>query len=357
MANGTLTVSDLLATQRTVVELGEDLVFRSIDLALQARIALVREEVEQFIEVTNDRARRYGGTDSMTMEDMGEFGTPNAQKISAGSRVEFPLYKAGAAVQWTRTFFLNATAKELAEQFVALMDAWERRIERDIKRGLYYATNKTVTDRFVDNVSLGVKALANADGAPVPVGPYATTFDGSTHTHYLYTAGTSLAWADVDALVTTVLEHNNAGELILVINTAQVSAMKGLTGFIPITPTFVTPANTSAAIVADFDVRNPNNRLIGYYGANYTPVWVKPWGVAGYVLAYVMNLPQARPLVMRTRTGAMQGLQMVYEDEAHPLRARAFEDEFGIGVFNRVGAAVLYIDSGAGGAYVAPTLN
>jgi hypothetical protein len=45
------------------------------------------------------------------------------------------------------------------------------------------------------------------------------------------------------------------------------------------------------------------------------------------------------------------------DDEAHPLRARSLEREFGVGTWNRTNGAALFIDAGAGGVYVAPTIT
>ncbi len=59
---------------------------------------------------------------------------------------------------------------------------------------------------------------------------------------------------------------------------------------------------------------------------------------------------------MRSRDG-FGSLQLVYEDESHPLRAKSYEREFGIGVWTRTGAAVLFVDAGSAGAYVSPTLT
>lgn len=355
MANGTLSVSDLLATQATVVQLGEDRVFESIDIALAAHNAILREKLDTLVEITSDRARRYGGPDAMTMDRVGEFGTGDAQKISAGSRVEFPLYLNEVSVMWTRTYLKNATAKEFAEQFIAAQDADVRAIERDIKTAFFTPTNKTVTDRLVDNMTLSVKALANADSEPIPVAPDGTTFNAATHTHYLYTAGTTLAAADLDALITTVVEHQSTGKVVVYINAAQQTAVTGLTGFIKLTPTFVAPATTAASVVGPYDQIMINNRLIGYYGANYAEVWVKPWVPAGYLTCYVQGA--LRPLVMRTRNGQNGDLVIAADDENHPLRARTLEREFGIGVYQRVNAAALYIDSGAAGAYQTPTFS
>lgn len=355
MAYGTLSVSDLLATQATVVQLGEDVVFESIDIALQAHNTLLREKYATLVDFTTDRARRYGGGDQGTMDQVDEFGSADAQKISAGSRVEFPMYLYQYPVQWTRKYLQNAEAREFAEQFVGAQDAHIRAIDKGIRSALFNPTNATVIDKLRDNLSLAVKRLVNADSAPIPTAFDGTTFTASSHTHYLFTASTTIAAADLTALATTVLEHYQIGQLKIYINVAQQTEVAALTGFIPITPTFVTPAYTSAAIVQDYNTMTPNNRLIGYYGPNYAEVWTKIWMPAGYVFAFMDN--QMKPLAMRTRNPGSEALVLGGEDEEFPLRCRVLEAEFGIGVWNRVNGAVLFRDASAAGAYVAPTIS
>lgn len=356
MAYGTLSVSDLLATQATVVQLGEDRVFQSIDIALAAHNALLREKYSQLCDFTTDRARRYGGGSQGTMDQVDEFGQADAQKITAGSRVEFPLYLYQYPVQWTRKYLQNAEAREFAEQFVGAQDAHIRAIDLAIRNAIFNSSNKTVIDKLVDNLSLAVKALVNADSAPLPTAFDGTTFTASTHTHYLYTASTSLAAADMTALVSTVIEHSNIGTPTVYINTAQRTAVAGLSGFIAVTPPFVTPAYTAAAVVQDYNRNQPNNQLIGYLSAqNYAEVWVKPWIPAGYLFAFMNN--DLKPLAIRTRNAGSEALVVAAEDEEHPLRARTMEAEFGIGVWNRTSGAVLFVDAGAAGAYVVPTLS
>ncbi len=80
---------------------------------------------------------------------------------------------------------------------------------------------------------------------------------------------------------------------------------------------------------------------------------VKPWMPANYLFAFVDGAPA--PLMMRTRNAGSGDMEMVYEAEEHPLRARAIEREFGISVWNRTNGAALFIT--AGGVYVAPTLT
>jgi hypothetical protein len=55
---------------------------------------------------------------------------------------------------------------------------------------------------------------------------------------------------------------------------------------------------------------------------------------------------------VRQAAGGFGDLQIAAEDEQYPLRARFMEREFGIGVWNRTAAAVLYT---ANSTYSAPT--
>lgn len=357
MPFGTLSTLDTLAaTQQSIAQYGEDRAWDEVAAALEAHNRQLDAMTAALVERTTDRQRRYGTAASKTMQVADQFGRPQAQKITAGSTLGTPLRLYEDALQWTRKFTqAPGSAQQLSAEFDAILDADRRSIMYEIKRALYTPTNYSFTDILVDNVTLGIKALANADGASIPLGPNGESFNGSTHTHYQYTAGTSLAAADVSGLVSTVREHTNTGMLEIWINAAQETAMRGLTGFVGHIYAWQRPAGGSTTATTDqaLQVANPNDRSIGYFGE--AEVFVKPWMPAGYLSAVNTGAQQA-PLMMRTRDG--QGdLQLVYEDDNHPLRARAYEREFGVAVFNRVGAAVLYVDSGAAAAYVAPSLS
>jgi hypothetical protein len=350
---GTLAVLDTLASaQQTVVQYGEDRAFEQIDAARQAHNAQMREMLVGLVEMSTDRQRRYGSQDAMVMEEVDEFGRGQAQKIAAGVTVGFPLRLYDITVQWTRKYMQNATTRELAAQWAAAADADILRVIREVKRGVFLPTNYSFSDRLVDRVDLAVKALVNADGASIPLGPSGTSFNGATHTHYLYTAGVALAAADLTSLIDTVIEHYAAGEVIVWIAKAQEAAVRLLTGFTAYLDTRIVPASTTQTATGSLNVMNPTNRAIGLYGG--AEIWVKPWMPAGYLFAY--NGGVSPPLVYRERSTAQGDLSIAAEDEAYPLRARTLEREFGIGVWNRTNGAVLFIDAGAAGAYVAPTL-
>ena len=351
MAYGTLSSFDTLATsQQTIAQYGEDKAFEAIDAQRMAHNEIVMEQTQDLVERTTDRQRRYGGGDNMSMDEVDEFGTGDAQKISAGVTVGFPLRLFDLSVQWTRKYMQNATAAELAAQFTAATDAHYKRITREIKRALFTPTNSTFTDRLVDGVSLAVKALVNADSAAIPVGPNGESFDGSTHTHYLARVST-LAASDVISAIETVLEHHAAGGVRLYINRAQEAAIRGFTSnFTAYLDARIIPGSAVTTAGSPLVQRNLYNRAIGIFDS--AEVWVKPWVPANYMFVFIEGAP--KPLVLRERTPGSGGLTIAAEDESHPLRARTLESEFGVGVWTRTNGAVLYTGATS---YAAPTIT
>lgn len=354
MPFGTLTTLDTLATLRAqsgvIAEIGEDFAFESIDLALQVHNQLLQEAVADFIEPSTDRLRRYGGPDQMQMEELDEFGTAGAQKINAGATMGFPLQFFGGGLQWSRLYFQNATGAELAAQVSAMMDADVKNVLKRLKYALMTPTNYTFEDRRVDHVNLPIKALVNADSAPIPIAPDGTTFNASTHTHYLGT--NSFVASDLTGLVNTVIEHFLHGSVKVVINTASEASVRALSGFYPYFDARLTPTiSTTNADQVSLDVMNLTNRAIGVYGP--AEIWIKPWCPANYMIAYMVE-PQQKPLVMRTRNAGSGDLELLFDNEIYPLRARNYGREFGFGVWNRVAAAVLYLSNST---YAAPALS
>ncbi|HMF59213.1 MAG TPA: hypothetical protein VK595_02505 [Vicinamibacterales bacterium] len=353
MPYGTLTTLDTLAsTFQTVAEFGEDRLWeQSIQPTLDAHNGIMNDMFDDFCERTTDKQRRYGTTDQMTMTDTDEFGRPDAQKVAPGAIAGFPLRSYQGTIQWTRKYFQNASVAEFAGQVVAIRDADIQRVINEIKRALFNPLNYTFNDYLVDRMSqipLGVKALLNADSAGIPPGPNGETFDGTTHTHYLGTA--SLVDANLIAAFETVAEHYAAGEVAIYINRAQETAVRGLASFTKLEQMSLIPSDNTVRVLAPrLQPIALYNRQIGYF--NGAEVWVKPWVPANYIVIMIRNQP--KPLVIRTRSASSYNLVLVADDEKYPLRAKTFEREFGVGVWNRMAAAVLFVTSGT---YSAPTI-
>lgn len=346
------TLDTLAASQQSIAQFGEDRAWDAVQAGFDAQNNLVQQAFDGLVERTPDRQRRYGGTDNMNFGILDQYGTPDAQKILPGVTVGAPLYNYGRSQQWTFTAFQRMTGAQMAGQVNALMLGDRLTILRELKKAWMTPTNYTFLDVLVDNVSLAVKALVNADGAAIANGPNGETFVGASHTHYLATA--SLVAADLTALSDTLVEHTAEGNLVFYINKAQESAVRALTGFTAIQPVSVTPASTTAYVEGDLQPMQLNNRRIGVFGNSSAEVWVKPWVPATYILGAVLNHPM-RPFLMRQDTVDGSGdLHVIYEDEIHPLRARGMGRTFGFGVWNRTAAAVLYT---GGGSYTTPTIT
>ncbi len=347
---GTLALADLDSYgSTTILDLGENRAFELIEAARVAQNAIMADLVP-FAETTTDIMRRYGATDDMTFDVVDEFGRADAQKVAAASDVYFPLLKAQRSVQWTYDAFRRMQAAQMAAQMDALLQGDARGVILAMKQAIFNPLNRTVIDRHDTGVSLAVKALVNADSAPIPLGPNGETFDAATHTHYLGTG--SFVAADLSALILTVMEHHASGRPMVYINSAQEAAVRGFTGFTAFVDARIVQPGGSTTPIGNqpLNMTNPNNRAIGLFGA--AEVWVKPWMPASYVFCWVEGAPP--PLVRRIDRFTGGDLEMVVENEQFPLRARTWERRYGFGAWTRTNGAVLYT---ANATYAAPTLT
>jgi hypothetical protein len=348
MIYGTLSTLDTLAaSQATIAQFGEDKAFQTVSDLLAAHNALLDDMLRSFVEVTEDRQRRYGGGSVGFMDEVDQFGRADASKMSQGVTVGFPLRKYEKSLQWTRDYFEVTTGAEFAAQINQAMLEDTATVERGIKRAIFGSTNSTFLDRYVDNVSLAVKAFVNADSAEMPSGPNGESFNAATHTHYTFSAAWDLA--AFTALVTNVTEHFGTGMVVVEINQAQEAATRAFTGFAPITDARIVSPTTATIAQGSLDLINFNNRMIGILGG--AEVWVKSNRVpANYEFAW-MRGPADRPIAMRRRNAARGALRLVADNENFPLRAQTREREVGFAVWNRVGGAVNFSN---GGAYADP---
>lgn len=359
---GSHNLLDTLATidNATVLDYGEDDLYEHIRDLLEAHNELTRDITGFFVERTTQRIARLGA-DAVTMEmiEVDEYGTADTQKVAvAGYDIGWPLRAYQVSVGWTRRYFQQKTPSDIVKDFVGARDADVNNIRRQLLRSLYRATNYTFIDRFTDSVSLPVKALINADSSDIPMDEWLNTFDGSTHTHLVGRVGGSVAAADIVALIDNVVEHGvNGGEVRLLINQNQEAGIRAMTSnFDPFQAPLIDPGPGSTADVADGGRKdNPyqiDDKPIGVWDG-YVIVWVKPWIPNNYYTALLVGGGGGDVLRMRTRPGSGD-LELLFDDEAYPMRAQLFEREFGVGVWNRFAAAHLY---GGGTSYVAPTIT
>ena len=131
------TLDTLAASQQNIAQFGEDRAFDAIDNALKAHNTILATMLSDFCETTTDRLRRFGNPERMKFVEVDEMGNSDAQKVTAGVTVGFPLRLYELSVQWTKKYLQNATGKEIAAQMTAAMDAGTQNNIVGVKKALF----------------------------------------------------------------------------------------------------------------------------------------------------------------------------------------------------------------------------
>lgn len=335
-------VADLFATQfnsTTIVPVIDD-VFEEIRRLLAIHNGFIDEQIDAMVGMTTtERHVSYGGTFEMDMTELDENGTPDAQKGTTGFTLGLPLRLWGRSLQWNYTWFEEHSPRELGALFDALFLGDIKNVSLALRTAFFRPTNYTFNDHLVDKIDIAVKALINADSSTVPSLPDGTAVDGATHTHFLGSA--TFTAAIINSTITTVSEHFDTGQTVLWIPSASESAIRALTGaneFVPDTIPGVAYPSTTMTTTQALSTNQQYNRRIGLWGANGTPVFVKPVVPTNYILARQEGVDP--PIVRRIRNAASAQLRMRFQGEIHPLGYEVFERKFGFGVKNRLAAAV-----------------
>lgn len=351
LKTGTLSIADLLANRfQSVAAFGESTVAEVLQRDLENHNAIMRDIMTPFADMTTDRQRIQGTSQSGEMIEADEFSRGPTQKDLPGQTVGFPLKRYQYAVGWTRDYLRRRTPADIAVSQITAERAHIRQVIAQMKRAIFNPTNYTHRDMLVDNIDFPVKALVNADGAGIADGPNGEQFDGTTHTHYLGSA--TLTTAAVDAALATLVEHGHGQNVIIHINKANEAAFRALTGFVAFVDPSLTPPITGTVPDQTLDITRLDNRQIGRY--NGATVWVKPWMVANYLWAAALG-SALKPFAFREQEDtAMRGLYLAGEIDAFPLRTQYLHAEFGIGVWNRTNGVVLKFDNAT---YTAPTIT
>ena len=289
--------------------------------------------------------------DSAAFEEATEFGRPGKVRMRMIPR-GFPLKHYDLGYGYTQEFIDSARGNQITAVASKVESAWWARQMDIVLTALFTEDNAT------DEDGISVKRLYNGDGE-VPPNYRRWTHDGN-HTHYLYTAGTSIALADIAALEEHLIHHgygDNGETLVLHVHRDDLVAVRALAGFVP-------AASATVPTIVDGNVvgvqRSAPQGLTpeGYIGEfvvvqnNEIP--------SGYLLAYATGGTFADENVVGLRqheNPAIRGLRLVEGPNGrYPLIDAVYDGYLGAGIRHRGAAAILYVDTGGGGAYVEPTL-
>lgn len=339
---GHYSIDDLLAVrEQTVLEYG----MNNVQAVLERDLADWNREVASALEYlsmdTTARADRFGVSVDADMYEADEYDRGVGGREAGGSDVNYPLRKFKRNVGWTLDYMKVATPRDMAEVQISVRQGNRRAIHGQIQRAIYRPANYAIRDKLVDNYTLNVKRLLNADGDPIPNGPYNLSFDGSTHTHYL--ANATLTDAALQAAIDTVTEHNNESNVQIIVAETNLTSVSALTNYLPAKGELIVVGEDQDRVNFAVTQRDTANQRVGVYNGLYE-VWTKPWALANYALVIDRNGP--KPLKRRIRPQmALRGLRMSSVSQLEPLRVEFFEDEFGFGVHGRSSAAVLQFNN------------
>jgi hypothetical protein len=356
--HGTLTTYDLIASRfqypnTRLSEIGEEDVYKSIQMLLADHEFIMRGYFADLAEYTTERDALYGGGETGVMTEVDEMGTAPPTKVTAGSVVGFPLKRFEKSWQGSKKYLAKATLGEMLAQVNYIRSADKLTMLREAKLALFNPVNYTADDYLGDHRTqpiIAVKRLINADSMPIPPGPNGEIFPAATHTHYLGTA--SFVAADLVALKETVLEHFGSGDFVIAIARAQEAAIRLMTpNFVYTLPgSQVGPTTVIQLPGTKFPITPTGRRQIGEFDG--IPVEVKPWVPSNYIVCYNRSV---KPLAIRVEGGVAGAGELTIDadDENHPLRAETYSREFGVGIRQRHAAAVLFTGNAT---YSSPTL-
>lgn len=351
LKTGTLSIDDLLENKfQSVADFGEDTIAEVLQRDLENHNAIMNDIMTPYADVSTDRQRIQGTSQSGEMIEADELSRGPTQADLPGQTVGFPLRRFQYAVGWTRDWMLRKTPADMANKQIAGERAHIRQVIFQMKKAIFNPTNYTHRDSLRDGIDFAVKALVNADGAGIADGPNGEAFDGTTHTHYLGSA--TLTTAAVDAAINTVVEHGHGTGVVININKTNEAAFRLLTGFTPYYDPALKVSENTTQTGQPLDITRLDNRAIGRY--NGAEVWVKPWMIANYLWVAALATA-AKPFVFRqSDIAGRTGLYLAGELDMFPLRAQYLQAEFGVGVWNRTNGAVLKFDNAT---YTAPTFT
>jgi hypothetical protein len=335
-------LEDLLAQRFTAASVFG---FDNINDSIQARLEFLNQQVNDqigiFAETSEDVRRVWGGSSKYSMTEVDEFGIARSEKATSGVEVDFPLRKFSVTTGFTADYLRRASVSEIAQVAINAQEGYLERMQEELKFGLYNKDSYSFIDKLGDGTTLAVKAFLNADSIAIPNAPDGTTFDASTHNHYVGTVGAALAASDIDLLITNVTQHGLTKGVALFINSGNVSTLVNLasTKFVKLTSSLVIPVSTAESTIVKMNPEaDLNNTLVGYWDGR-VPVYTRSWAVSAYIVCVATGAAQ-KPLVLRTDK-YIKGLTVMPEFGMHPISAKTWEAYCGFGAYNRAAVAVL----------------
>jgi hypothetical protein len=310
--------------------------------------------VASLISLTTEPAIEYRTGVSNGFEAHTEYGKPNAKRAAATGGM-LPLNSWDRYLEWTWDMLRRARRTQIDNDISSAMqdltNLWEKAILTRLFKSTYTAYGSGKAYPLADGT-------ATESGYIPPQNPSRAAAFANTHTHLLRLDG--ITQSTLESAVSHLWEHNADAPYDLLIAQADVASWANttnVTGWIKradggirygtqtdlaeVSPDYIAVIETSA--YGPVRVR-ASARIPTKYWAVY-----KSYG----------SLDQRNPLVVRQSPDYGVGAVLLpgreYAITQYPLEGAILFSEFGVGVADRVGAAIVY--NAASSTYTDPTIS
>lgn len=336
---------------------GEQLIYEATRAYTAQRNADIQRAESAFIEMmTENHNERYKlpGTGRMARRTPGTRGP--AVRAYGGWDVAYPLYDFEEAVVGDDVDLAYMTPQEYQNHIDTIVNRYVGERRWQILHALLddqAGSSESFTDRLWG--TLTIVPLANGDSVTYP--PVLGSDSEATEDHYAESGYAAASISDtnnpIETNVNELVEHfgtTTGGEnVISFINNAQTTQVKDLTDFTEVEDRFIRSGDN---VDVPFNLPNVPGKIIGRTNGSWVSEW--RWIPANYILSIHMEAPA--PLKERVdpaATGLPRGLNLVAQDDTHPLMSSIYRARFGIAVGNRLNGCVMEL--GTGGTYTIPT--
>lgn len=283
-------------------------------------------------------------------EEATELGRPQKVRLQRVKR-GFPLNHRDLGFGYTQEYIDTARSDQITSIASQVENAWWSLNLETVLLAIFTEDNVTDEDGVV------VKRFYNGDGEIPP--HYKRTTHAGSHTHYLASAGATVAEADINSLEEHLLHHGfgDFGEnFILMVNRVDLPDIRALTGYVPAN-TSTRPVIVDGQVVGQTSTAPPGleNQVDGYIGrfAVVNEDEIPPGYLFGFATGGQFASQNAVGLRSHENPSA-RGLRLIEGPVArYPLIDAVYDGYLGAGVSQRGAGVVMFITGG--GTYVDPT--
>lgn len=342
---------EMMPGSRTTTIDGQDVneIWNELQRDLAAQRMLADEKTSLLTFPVTRPSDKVGVPRNPGFQEATEFGRPSKVRVENVARA-YPLKHYDLSYGYTQEFLDYASGAEIRAVQAEILNASAVLDRNKVLEALFTESNGTWE-------ALTIKRLYNGDGEVPP--KFKRWSHNGNHTHYLTSAGASLADADAEALEEELVHHGfgSFGEsLICLANRAEMDNWRGLTDWVPAAsadrPTIITGPVVGGApgsAPAGLKVEGSVGRLL-IVEDNDIP--------AGYLLAFASGgrFSSRNPVGLRFHENpSARGLRLVEGPVArYPLIDATYDKYVGAAVRQRGAAVAMKITAGA---YTDPTFD